>query len=229
VGVEYTQRRGLFRSQPHRARAPKVVLSAGALATPKLLMDCGIDNVGDRGFFCKPAYMVCGTVPGLRGREAFLGHLDVDLGNGVYLGDGTMNASLFKLVMMSNLRWRQMFAHPQTLAVGILINDSMGGGIRPDGQYRKQLTAEELDKLAQAEALAMRILRNAGARNLFRTRMVAGIPGGALRRGAHFDEDLQTPVRHLHVCDHSVISDVRITPTVTLISLGRYLARRLAA
>lgn len=226
VGVEYTQK-GRFTSERRRAYAGKVVLSAGALATPKLLMDCGIGNVGDRGFFCKPAFMVCGTVPGLRGKEAFLGHLDIDLGNGVYLGDGTMNASLFKLVMLSNLRFRQMFSHPETIAVGILINDRMGGEIRPDGQYRKDLAPEEFEKLAQAETLARRILENAGARNLFKTRLVAGIPGGALRLGAHFDENLETPVRNLHVCDHSLISDVKITPTVTLISLGRYLARRL--
>ncbi len=229
VGVEYTQRAGLAGSQRRRAYAGKVVLSGGALSTPKLLMDCGIDKVGDRGFFCKPAYMVCGTVPGLRGREAFLGYLDVDLGNGVYLGDGTMNASLFKLVMLSNLRWRRVFSHPETLAVGILINDAMGGEIRRDGQYRKHLTPQELHKLAEAEGMARGILERAGARNLFRTRLVAGIPGGALRLHAHFDANLETPVRNLHVCDHSVISDVRITPTVTLISLGRYLARRLAA
>jgi len=228
VGVEYVEK-GRFVSQRRRSYAGKVVLSAGALSTPKLLMDCGIDNVGDRGFFCKPAYMVCGRVPGLRGKEAFLGYLDVDLGNGVYLGDGTMNASLFKLVMMSNFRWRQMFAHPETVAVGILINDSMGGEIRRDGQYRKQLTPQELHKLGKADVLARRILENARARNLFRTRLVAGIPGGALRHGAHFDHNLETQVRNLHVCDHSVISDVRITPTVTLISLGRYLAKRLAA
>jgi hypothetical protein len=227
IGVEYTHKAGMFKSERRRAFAGKVVLSAGALATPKLLMDCGIDNVGDRGFFCKPAYMVCGRVPGLRGKEAFLGYLDIDLGNGVYLGDGTMNASLFKLVMLSNMRVRHMFAHPETVAVGILINDSMGGEIRRDGQYRKQLTPLEHQKLAQAEAIARRILQNAGARNLFTTRLVAGIPGGALRHGVHFDDNMETPVRNLHVCDHSVISDVRITPTVTLISLGRYLARRL--
>lgn len=227
IGVEYTHKGGLFSSERRRAYAGKVVLSAGALATPKLLMDCGIDNVGDRGFFCKPAYMVCGRVPGLRGKDAFLGSLDLDLGNGVHLGDGTMHASLFKLVMLSNMRLRHMFAHPETVAVGIMIADEMGGEIRRDGRYHKQLTPQELEKLAKAEVLARNILENAGARNLFTTRLVASIPGGALRRGAHFDENMETPVRNLHVCDHSVISDVRITPTVTLIALGRYLAKRL--
>lgn len=227
VGVEYRCKTGFMRSRTVHAYARKVVLSAGALATPKLLMDCGIRNVGDRGFFCKPAYMVCGTVPEMRGKDGFLGALDVDLGNGVYLGDGTMNAALFKLVMLSNLKWRHLFSHASTLSVGILIADTPGGYIQKHGRYHKQLTAEEMEKLRQAEEIAVRILQDAGARNIFRTRMVAGIPGGVLRVGEHVDQDLQTRIRDLHVCDHTLISDIRITPTVTLICLGRYLAKRL--
>jgi hypothetical protein len=229
VGVEYRCKSGFMRSRTARVYGRKIVLSAGALATPKLLIDCGISNVGDRGFFCKPTYMVSGTVRGLQGRDAFLGGLDVDLGNGVHVGDGTMNAVLFKAVMLANLKWRYLFSHANTLSVGILIDDSMGGAIGTDGRYRKQLTAEELQKLKKGEQVAIEILKHAGARNLFKTQLVAGIPGGVLRVNDHVDQDLQTRIRDLHVCDHSLISDVTITPTVTLICLGRYLAKRLLA
>jgi hypothetical protein len=233
VGVEYRRKSSIFggfmRSRTVRAYARKIVLSAGALATPKLLIDCGISNVGDRGFFCKPTYMVSGTVRGLQGRDAFLGGLDVDLGNGVHVGDGTMNAVLFKAVMLANFKWQYLFSHANTLSVGVLIDDSMGGAIGKDGRYCKQLTAEELEKLRAAEQIAVRILQHAGARNLFKTHLVAGIPGGALRVNDHVDQDLQTRIRDLYVCDHSLISDVAITPTVTLICLGRYLAKRLLA
>lgn len=227
VGVEYRCKTGFMRSRTVRAYGRKIVLSAGALATPKLLMDCGIRGVGNNGFFCKPAYMVSGTVPGMQGRDGFLGALDVDLGNGVYLGDGTMNAALFKMVMLSNFKWRHIFSHARTLSVGILIADTPGGFLRADGRYHKHLTAAEMDKLRQAEEIAVKILQDAGAQNIFRTRMVAGIPGGVLRVDEHVDRDLQTRIRDLHVCDHTLISDVRITPTVTLICLGRYLAKRL--
>jgi hypothetical protein len=220
---------GFMRSRTVRVYGRKIVLSAGALATPKLLIDCGISNVGDRGFFCKPTYMVSGTVRGLQGGDAFLGGLDVDLGNGVHVGDGTMNAVLFRVVMLANFKWNRLFSHANTLSVGILIDDSMGGAIGNDGRYCKQLTAEELEKLRAAEQIAVRILKHAGARNLFKTQLVAGIPGGALRVNDHVDQDLQTRIRDLHVCDHSLISDVTITPTVTLICLGRYLAKRLLA
>jgi hypothetical protein len=226
VGVEYCKRRGIG-SKLCRAYGRKIVLSAGSLGTAKLLMDCGVKDVGDRGFFCKPGFMVFGTVPRLKGKEAFLGCLDIDLGNGISIGDGTMNSSLFKLVMLSNFRWKHLFSHSRCIAVGILMNDTMGGRITQDGRYHKQLTAEELAKLQAAEQIATRILRNAGADNIFATRLVGGIPGGVLRIRDHLDENMQTKIDNLHVCDHSLVSDVKITPTVTLICMGRYLAKRL--
>jgi hypothetical protein len=228
VGVEYRKRVGI-RSKLCRVYGKKIVLSAGPLATAKLLMDCGVKNVGDGGFFCKPAFMVFGTVPRLKGKEAFLGYLDFDLGNGVSIGDGTMNSSLFKLVMLSNFKWRHIFSHSRCIAVGVLMSDSISGEIREGGRYHKQLTQEELAKLQAADEIATRILRNAGAKNIFRTRLVGGIPGGVLRIRDHLDENMQTRIANLHVCDHSLISDVKITPTITLICLGRYLAKRLSA
>jgi hypothetical protein len=228
VGVEYRKHRGI-RSKLCRAYGKKIVLSAGPLATAKLLMQCGVTNIGDRGFFCKPGFMVFGIVPELQGKEAFLGCLDFDLGNGVSIGDGTMTSALFKLVMLANFKWRHLFSHSKCVAVGVLMSDSISGEIRDGGRYHKQLTSEELEKLQAAEEIATKILRNAGAQNIFRSRLVGGIPGAVLRIRDHLDENMQTRIPNLHVCDHSLISDVKITPTLTLICLGRYLAKRLSA
>src|SRR5262249_52931330 len=91
--------------------------------------------------------------------------------------------------------------------------------------YRKQLTEEELRKLQAAKQLAVRILERAGATNISNTRLAAGIPGGVLRIHEHLDENLQTTIKRLYVCDHSVMSDVKITPTLTLICLQNRLAK----
>lgn len=229
VGVEYKQKQGFLRSRVGTARGKRIVLSAGALATPKLLIDTGIKNVGDRGFFCKPAYMVCGTVPGLRATDTFVGYQDIELGAGYSLGDGAMSARLFRLVMLASLKWRYLFSFSTTLSMGILLYDSMGGAIGKEGAYHKQFTATELDKLRDAEQIAVRILENAGAKNIFRTNLMAGIPGGALRIKEHVDENMQTDVGHLYVCDHSLMSDVMITPTFTLVCLAKRLAKHLSA
>lgn len=228
VGVEYRVKKG-FGSAVQRAYGRRVVLSAGSLVTPKLLMTCGITNAGNRGHFVKPGFMVCGTVPGMQGKDAFLGCLDMDLGGGVSIGDGSMNASLFKMVMLANMKWRHIFAHASTLSVGVLMSDAAGGDIGQDGAYRTRLSAQQLARLQSAEEVAVRILEHAGARNIFSTKLSAGIPGGALRVNEHVDQNLQTAIRDLYVCDHSIVSDEKITPTLPLISLSRRLAKHLHA
>jgi hypothetical protein len=226
IGVQYKTRKR-FGSTVTKVYGKKIVLSAGSLVTPKLLMSCGIKDIGNRGFFIKPGFMVCGTVPGMQGRDAFLGCLDTDLGGGVSIGDGSMNASMFKLVMLANMKWKHIFAHPTTLSVGVLMSDSMGGAIGKDGRYSKQLSAVQLDKLKSAEDVAIKILKHAGATGIFSTKLSAGIPGGALRINEHLDQDMQTAIGDLYVCDHSLVSDEKITPTLPLISLGRRLAKHL--
>ena len=232
VGVEYKCRTGLLGSRVCKAFGKRIVLSAGSFTTPKLLMDCGIRNIGSGGFFCHAAWMVGGKIPGLQGKEAFLGYrdLDIDLGEGVVMGDGTMNSSLFKLVMLGNRKWNYVFSHSQTLLIGISVNDAMGGELKASGRYEKRLTSEEFGKLRAAEAIAIKILKNAGARSIFTTKVMAGTPGGLLKVGQHLDRNLETRVRNLYVCDHSVMcDDPEATPVVSLICFGKYLAKHLLA
>jgi hypothetical protein len=229
VGVQYQHNQGILGTRIRRAYGKKIVLSAGSLATPKLLIDCGIENVGDRGFFCKPAFMVFGTIPGLKGKDAFPGHLDFDLGNGVSIGDGAMTSLLFRLFMLSNRKWTRLFSHSQTVSVAILMNDGLSGEITKEGRYHKQLTAEEWGKLKSAEEIAVRILKSAGAKNIFRSKLVAGIPGGVLRINEHLDENLQTKISNLYVCDHSVMPNEKVTPVIPLVCLGKRLGRHLAS
>lgn len=228
IGVEYVLGRG-FGSRTLRAHARKVVISAGSPATPKLLIDAGVRDVGSRGFFCKPAFMMFGTVRGLAGRDAYVGVLECDLGNGITLGDGAMVESLFRLFMLSNGRPHRLFSHASTVSVAVALNDEQGGQVLDDGSYCKTLTPQDLEKLKDAEAKAAAILEAAGARDVFRSRNVAGTPGGVLWVGEHLDENLQTRIADLHVCDQSVMPNTRATPLITLLCLAKRLSAHLAA
>ncbi len=227
TGVEYVVGKSLFGGRKRRAYARKVVVSAGSPATPGLLIGAGISDVGSRGFFCKPGFIMFGTVKGLAGRDAYLGQLECDLGEGVSMGDGTMSASLYQLFMLSNGRLGRLFSHSSTVSVAVALNDELGGRVLSDGRYEKSLTLREKEKLAQAEATARTILDAAGARNVFRARNGAGPPGGVLWVGEHLDTNLQTRIADLYVCDQSVMPDVRITPLITLLCLARRLAGHL--
>lgn len=227
TGVEYVVGKSPFGGRVRRASARKVVISAGSPATPGLLIGAGVTDVGSRGFFCKPGFIMFGTVKGLAGREAYLGQLECDLGDGVSLGDGAMSASLYRLFMLSNGRLGRLFSHASTVSVAVALNDGQGGRVLPDGRYEKSLTAREVQKLAQAETTARSILDAAGACNVFRARNGAGPPGGVLWVGEHLDNNLQTRVADLYVCDQSVMPDVRVTPLITLLCLARRLSGHL--
>ena len=224
MGVEYVEGKRLFGGEVRRAYARKIVVSAGSPATPGLLLGAGITDVGSRGFFCKPGFIMFGTVKGIAGRDAYLGQLECDLGDGISLGDGAMSASLYRLFMLSNGRLDRLFSHSSTVSVAVALNDGQGGRVLPDGRYEKSLTVREVQKLAQAETIARSILDAAGARSVFRARNGAGPPGGVLWVGEHLDTNLQTRVGDLYVCDQSVMPDVRVTPLITLLCLARRLS-----
>lgn len=228
VGVEYRRKKGLKGFKVCRAYGTKIVLAAGSLASPEILRKSGIDDIADKGFFCDPAFALFGTVPEMKGKDNFIGSMSTDYEDDISLGDGNMTKSLYKLFVFSNFKLRRLFSFSRTIGVGVKLKDAMGGRLLKDHRYNKQLSNAEYMKLKKGEDAAAKILKSAGARIIFRGKLVAGNPGGMVRIQEHLDGNLETKYRNLHVCDASVLSeDMRVTPTLTLLCLGNYLAGRL--
>jgi choline dehydrogenase-like flavoprotein len=111
----------------------------------------------------------------------------------------------------------------------VMVRDDMGGELRTDGRYHKELTSEDLRKLEKGEQLARQIIEHAGGKHIFKSTLSAAHLGGAIRINEHVDENLQTEFKNLHVCDGSIIPETtKVAPALTLICLGKYLAGRLA-
>ena len=67
------------------------------------------------------------------------------------------------------------------------------------------------------------------AKDICKTRCFAAHPGGTVKVGDVVDSDLQTELQNLYVCDCSVIPEAwGLPPTLTLIGLGKRLAKHLA-
>ncbi|QGZ37632.1 GMC oxidoreductase [Pseudoduganella flava] len=230
IGVEYRERRHMFSNVVHRAYAGKVVLAAGELATPALLRACGVDGVGRHGFYVNPGYAIYGLVPGMQGRDNFVGSMGCQLDDGIELGDANICRFLYKMMMPAKLKFRHAVAYPQAIAIGVKVKDGLGGELRADGGLHKELSEADFAKLKKGEEEALRILRQAGAQHIFNFGLsCAGRVGGLLRIGEHVDARMESPVRNLHVCDGSIIPDeMRGTPTLTVLAMARYLARQLA-
>jgi choline dehydrogenase-like flavoprotein len=117
----------------------------------------------------------------------------------------------------------------RTLAIMVKAKDELSGAMTRHGPG-KPLTSQDRARLRRGERDARAILRQAGARDVYRTGFVAVHPGGTAKIGDVVDRNLETEVRDLFVCDASVIPVAwGLPPTLTVMALGRRLARHLAA
>ncbi len=225
IGVDYK-----IGNKNFQAYGARIVVAAGVLETPTILQETGIKNIANHGFYCNPGFLMFGSVAGLKGKDTFVGCMSADIGDDIVVGDANLPRTFYQIIMLASLKFSRLFSFPNSIATGVVVKDGVSGGLKKDGTYYKQLTQEEHRKLKKGEEVATKILKNAGAKNIFRSPIDAGNVGGTLRIHEHLDAKLQTEYSNLYVCDGSVIpDDIRVYPTVTLICLGKYLAKHLLA
>jgi choline dehydrogenase-like flavoprotein len=228
IGVEYRLRKGRKDFEVRRAFGSKIILAAGGSESPIILRDSGVKNAAKGGFYCHPGFGVFGLVSGLKAGENFGASMGAMLEGGIGVGDANFARTLYRMVMFGSRRVIRAFLHSKSVGIGVVVQEGLGGELRENGRYHKQLQKEDLEKLAKGEEVARRIIQNAGGKHLFKTSLGAAHVGGAVRIKEDVDENLQTEYRDLYVCDGSVIPDnVQISPTLTLICLGKYLGKHL--
>jgi choline dehydrogenase-like flavoprotein len=127
------------------------------------------------------------------------------------------------------LRLHRLLSFRSTARIMIKARDALGGRITDRGGVRKHLSQEDRDKLHHGCQNATKILRAAGAKDIYPTWTFAAHPGGTVKIGQLVDSTLKTRVDNLYVCDCSVIPEAwGLPPTLTIIGLGKYLARHLS-
>jgi choline dehydrogenase-like flavoprotein len=92
------------------------------------------------------------------------------------------------------------------------------------------MTERDQFRLNHGAIVAQRILVRAGADpdSIFITPLRGTHPSGTVRLGKMLDENLQTEVKNLYVCDASTFPEALDRPTVlTIISLAKRLAAHL--
>ena len=110
-----------------------------------------------------------------------------------------------------------------------MAKDSLGGRLTESGGVRKRISDEDERKLMRGYERAREILTKAGAKHIFKTRYLAAHPGGTVKINDLVDSNLRTECEGLYVCDCSVIPEAwGLPPTLTLIGLGKRLAKHIA-
>jgi choline dehydrogenase-like flavoprotein len=225
TGVQY-----LCQDEMETVSAPLVVLAAGGIGTPLILRASGVRNAG-HDFFFDPLVVVMGEVDDLsvRGEVPMTAGL-MDAAEGYVLTDLVWPRWIYDLFVAQVLRFDRLTAYRRTLPVMVKVKDELGGGLTSWGGVGKRLSSSDRERLARGSAVARRILQNAGARNIFSTWHMATHPGGTAKIGDVVDANLKTKFANLYICDCSVIPQAwGRPPTLTLLALGRRLARHLLA
>ncbi|MBI5505167.1 MAG: GMC family oxidoreductase [Deltaproteobacteria bacterium] len=226
TGVEY-----LSKGEKHTVSAPVVVISAGGIGSPLILRSSGIAEAG-YDFFFDPLITVCGTIKdvALRNNEIPMSAGVLMKDEGYVMTDMAIPPSNHLVFTAQVMRLTKLLAFRHTARIMVKVKDTPSGRLTERGGVRKKLSGADLDKLLHGYANARRILREAGATDIYKTWYLAAHPGGTVKIGQLVDADLQTQYRNLYVCDCSVIPEAwGLPPVMTVLALGRRLARHLGA
>jgi choline dehydrogenase-like flavoprotein len=226
TGVEY-----VTKGEKHTSCAPVVVVSAGGIGSPMILRNSGIKEAG-YDFFFDPLITVCGTIKdvALRNNEIPMSAGVLMKDEGYVMTDMAIPPSNHLVFTAQVLRLSKLFAFRHTARIMVKVKDAQGGRLTDRGGVRKKLAGTDLDKLVHGYANARRILREAGATDIYKTWYLAAHPGGTVKIGQLVDANLQSQYRNLYVCDCSVIPEAwGLPPVLTVVALGKRLARHLAA
>ena len=230
TGVE-----GKIDGEPFTARADTVVLSAGGIGTPRILHTSSLAALqgAGQGMTMDITVMVYGVINGRGiGEEPPMTWSWENLDEGYMLSTLMDPWLLYPLInSLKGLKYALTWPRwKNTLGVMIKLKDEVSGGVFPDGKISKPMTEHDRPRMGAAEEVCRRILIEAGARpeTIFTTPLRGTHPSGTVRVGRLVDENLQTEIQGLYVCDASVFPEALARPTVlTIIGLGKRLAKHL--
>jgi choline dehydrogenase-like flavoprotein len=213
----------------HHVTAPAIVLAAGGIGTPLILRNTGISRAG-YDFFFDPLIIAMGEVDDIDcGKEFPMAAGYQDEGEGYVMTDLVWPWLMYQLFTAEVLRFDRLASHGRTLPIMIKAKDGLGGHLTKRGNISKRLDPNDRKKLLRGYAQAKEILKQAGARNIFKTWFIATHPGGTAKIGDLVDYNLKTRLNSVYVCDCSVIPEAwGLPPTLTLLALGKRLGRHLA-
>ncbi len=209
--------------------AENVILAAGALATPVILQNSGLQCAG-KNLFVDIFVNVYGRMDGMNQvREPPMALVDREFHDRGFILSPHINANRTVRFMEAG---RKGFMMPTDKLVGIMVKtaDDASGEVHPDGSISKAVTREDQKRIDDGVEIAKEILANMGAgQNSFVVSKPQGAHvGGTATIGTVVDGYLETKVRHLHVCDASVLPKAPgMPPILTIVALAKWLGKAL--
>lgn len=210
--------------------ADNVVISSGGIGSPVVLQKSGIHEAGGSFFFdpfvCTFGYVDEKLSPAKEFPMVTGMHLEDD---GIMVTDMPLPYEIFANYALLAGKPHKLFKNKGRIGLLIKVKDDMGGMISIDEKITdKPLTIDDHFKINKGKAIAMGILENLGAKDIWHSGNAAAHPGGTCRIGHIVDKNLETKYKNLYVADASVIPEPwGLPPTLTVTALSRRLSKRL--
>ena len=196
-----------------------VVLSAGALETPRLLKMIGLPT-SSSSLFVDTFITIGGILEGIGFNK------EVTM-NAVIRFEDFLLSPHFSRHLLNGMERRGLKASPEDiLGIMVKIKDEEVGVIGE--KVEKGVTSRDAILLSEGASLAGSILEKAGAdpSTFVSTPLRGAHPGGTAKIGIAVDQNLETEVSGLYVADASVLPAAPGAPPIlTIVALAKYVSR----
>ncbi|ACL05526.1 glucose-methanol-choline oxidoreductase [Desulfatibacillum aliphaticivorans] len=218
-------------------RGDKVIVAAGGVGTPRILLKSGLKNVGD-SFYMDPMDIVVAQAkdPGQGAwKEMSFTHAIEEFKESDHfiIGNISALAAIMTGFMALNVMGKNVSRLPYAkrgMGLFVKLGDEHQGRVYEDGRISKPLTDLDNKRMKRGVDLSKDILIKAGASptSIAVGRGIGGHPGGTAAMGKVVDENFMTEIENLYVCDGSVLpQSPGVPPSLTIMSMGRLFAKML--
>lgn len=223
TGVEY-----VVNGSKKKAFAEKIILSAGGIGSPKILMNSGIEAGNNLSLdLYVNVYGQSETLTQANEPPMPVVSLD-NLSKGFLIAPFIMQPFFVRL----NEGGFKLAKIPAKKLVGLMvkIKDDSNGKINKDGSISKPITNDDQRKLNAGAELAKKILRNIGVadKKIVVSKIQGAHPAGTAAIGQIVNTNFETKIKNLYVCDASILPEAPgLPPILTIMALAKKLSKQL--
>lgn len=213
-----------------------VILAAGGIGSPAILLRSGVDNVGKR-FFMDPMTILYGVSRyengGQWGEQTFTHAIEsyaasdgFMIGNSASWGTYCVMNIVRPGVMLEN--WYKAPAVKRGMGLFVKLAEDDSGEIFPNERTSKPMTPNDVKRMKKGVDVARELMILAGAKegSISLLKWAGGHPGGTIEMGKHVDRAFRSEFDNLYVCDASVFPvSPGSPPSLSVMAMSRLLSK----